>query len=69
MREGEEVVVAVANEVGGGADRTTLALGRGRFNVGAGGQRGILSPYTHQTHGYPLSPPFNFFTMDDEVGC
>lgn len=32
-----EAVAAVANEVDGGANRAALALGRGGFNLDAGG--------------------------------
>lgn len=50
-----EAVAAVANEVDGGANRAALALGRGGFNLDAGGD------YTHRTHGYPPEFPLQFF--------
>lgn len=58
-----EAVAAVANEVDGGANRAALALGRGGFNLDAGG----TIPTVHMDT--PLSSPFNFFTTDDKVGC
>lgn len=56
-------MAAAADEVDGGANRAALALGRGGFNLDAGG----TIPTVHMDT--PLSSPFNFFTMDDKVGC
>lgn len=39
---------------------------RSGSNMGKGG---LEFPLTHRTHGYPLSPPFNFFVMVDKIEC
>uniref|UniRef100_A0A0E0AG26 Uncharacterized protein n=1 Tax=Oryza glumipatula TaxID=40148 RepID=A0A0E0AG26_9ORYZ len=48
-------------------DRIKYMVVRDNKTVHASNGADSMSPYTHETYGYPLSTHFDFFTMNNKL--